>query len=440
MKTTRNGSKIERDDLEPPQRLSDSRKRDDSEPTSCTAPKRRNDAAGTDDPTTIATAWRAAARHARALLSDDVQARISEENQWRGGNGPDDVAANSPTYVLSALLVNGRCQWPDCTVYCPTAYDYFNHINADHCIGAKSIAQFKIQTHLVQQLELKLEREIRCLGAMHAYLASSLDKIQSGEEDAAEKPETESQRRFDAVGMSPSPPLRPMSQFHRTGAADDSVELIRQAIEPYRNVDSRPPLTYIVLIRQAILESNSKQLALSDIYQWFSANFVFFKPNVPAWKNAVRHNLSLHKCFVRVENFKGAVWTVNEHEYQRRKSHRSPSIKDDIIGRGALPPPPPPPPTTATATAAARRRPSPPVLLEGADIAAAGAPFYAQASPYVAASKGMLFPPSTTSATPFTVPFQSANIRYITSEEATRETEYERHEGEEEQGKTDRND
>lgn len=36
-------------------------------------------------------------------------------------------------------------------------------------------------------------------------------------------------------------------------------------------------------------------------------------------QNAVRHNLSLHKCFVRVENVKGAVWTVDEHEYQKRR-------------------------------------------------------------------------------------------------------------------------
>ena len=36
-------------------------------------------------------------------------------------------------------------------------------------------------------------------------------------------------------------------------------------------------------------------------------------------KNAVRHNLSLHKCFMRVENVKGAVWTVDDHEYCRRR-------------------------------------------------------------------------------------------------------------------------
>lgn len=39
-------------------------------------------------------------------------------------------------------------------------------------------------------------------------------------------------------------------------------------------------------------------------------------------QNAVRHNLSLHKCFVRVENVKGAVWTVDEMEYQKRRSQK----------------------------------------------------------------------------------------------------------------------
>lgn len=37
-------------------------------------------------------------------------------------------------------------------------------------------------------------------------------------------------------------------------------------------------------------------------------------------KNAVRHNLSLHKCFTRVENVKGAVWTVDDAAFQRQHS------------------------------------------------------------------------------------------------------------------------
>lgn len=55
-------------------------------------------------------------------------------------------------------------------------------------------------------------------------------------------------------------------------------------------------------------------------------------------QNAVRHNLSLHKCFVRVENVKGAVWTVDEREYQKRR----PPKMTGYVG------PPPPRPVQGT--------------------------------------------------------------------------------------------
>lgn len=47
----------------------------------------------------------------------------------------------------------------------------------------------------------------------------------------------------------------------------------------------------------------------------------------PGWlvllaQNAIRHNLSLHKCFVRVESEKGAVWTVDEFEFRKKRSQR----------------------------------------------------------------------------------------------------------------------
>ncbi len=48
-------------------------------------------------------------------------------------------------------------------------------------------------------------------------------------------------------------------------------------------------------------------------------NFSYFRKNAQTWKNAVRHNLSLHKCFMRIENVRGAVWTVDNLEYCRRR-------------------------------------------------------------------------------------------------------------------------
>ncbi|EAL41157.4 AGAP000569-PA, partial [Anopheles gambiae str. PEST] len=95
-----------------------------------------------------------------------------------------------------------------------------------------------------------------------------------------------------------------------------------QRREFYRSHDVRPPFTYASLIRQAIIESPEKQLTLNEIYNWFQNTFCYFRRNAATWKNAVRHNLSLHKCFMRVENIKGAVWTVNEAEFCKRRPQK----------------------------------------------------------------------------------------------------------------------
>ena len=41
-----------------------------------------------------------------------------------------------------------------------------------------------------------------------------------------------------------------------------------------------------------------------------------------SFKNAIRHNLSLHKYFTRVRTKKGSVWLVDDQEFRRRKLKR----------------------------------------------------------------------------------------------------------------------
>ncbi|XP_043794893.1 forkhead box protein P2-like isoform X7 [Apis laboriosa] len=103
----------------------------------------------------------------------------------------------------------------------------------------------------------------------------------------------------------------------------DINEEIQRNREFYKNADVRPPFTYASLIRQSIIESPDKQLTLNEIYNWFQNTFCYFRRNAATWKNAVRHNLSLHKCFMRVENVKGAVWTVDEVEFYKRRPQRA---------------------------------------------------------------------------------------------------------------------
>ena len=53
---------------------------------------------------------------------------------------------------------------------------------------------------------------------------------------------------------------------------------------------------------------------LRDIYKWMEAHVPEFDdrfdggPKKESWKNSVRHNLSLHKRFRRVENIGKAPW------------------------------------------------------------------------------------------------------------------------------------
>ena len=62
----------------------------------------------------------------------------------------------------------------------------------------------------------------------------------------------------------------------------------------YRVTDVRPPFTYAALIRQAINESPGRQLTLNEIYNWFQANFAFFRRNAATWK------VSFYICVLKI--------------------------------------------------------------------------------------------------------------------------------------------
>ncbi|XP_054406571.1 forkhead box protein P1 isoform X14 [Pongo abelii] len=223
------------------------------------------------------------------------------------------------------------------------------HLNSEHALDDRSTAQCRVQMQVVQQLELQLAKDKERLQAMMTHL-----HVKSTEPKAAPQPlnlvssVTLSKSASEASPQSlphtpttPTAPLTPVTQgpsvitttsMHTVGPIrrrySDKYNVpissadIAQNQEFYKNAEVRPPFTYASLIRQAILESPEKQLTLNEIYNWFTRMFAYFRRNAATWKNAVRHNLSLHKCFVRVENVKGAVWTVDEVEFQKRRPQK----------------------------------------------------------------------------------------------------------------------
>uniref|UniRef100_A0A8C8S7J3 Forkhead box N1 n=1 Tax=Pelusios castaneus TaxID=367368 RepID=A0A8C8S7J3_9SAUR len=133
-----------------------------------------------------------------------------------------------------------------------------------------------------------------------------------------------------------------------------------QRIAPQGNQESQQPLfpkpiySYSILIFMALKNSKTGSLPVSEIYNFMTEHFPYFKTAPDGWKNSVRHNLSLNKCFEKVENKsggssrKGCLWALNpakidkmQEELQKwkrkdpvavRKSMAKPEELDTLIG------------------------------------------------------------------------------------------------------------
>lgn len=71
--------------------------------------------------------------------------------------------------------------------------------------------------------------------------------------------------------------------------------------DPLVHTTSKPPYSFSSLIFMAIEDSVQKALPVKEIYAWIIQHFPYFKTAPTGWKNSVRHNLSLNKCFQKVE-------------------------------------------------------------------------------------------------------------------------------------------
>ncbi|XP_015277365.1 PREDICTED: forkhead box protein N1 isoform X1 [Gekko japonicus] len=133
-----------------------------------------------------------------------------------------------------------------------------------------------------------------------------------------------------------------------------------QRIAPQSNQEHQQPLfpkpiySYSILIFMALKNSKTGSLPVSEIYNFMTEHFPYFKTAPDGWKNSVRHNLSLNKCFEKVENKsgsssrKGCLWALNpakidkmQEELQKwkrkdpmavRKSMAKPEELDTLIG------------------------------------------------------------------------------------------------------------
>ncbi len=81
-----------------------------------------------------------------------------------------------------------------------------------------------------------------------------------------------------------------------------------------QKLKGKPPVTYIELIARALLSSSSGRLALADIYEWIIEQYPYYQTTTLAWRNAIRHNLSVTECFIkagRTELGRGYYWAIH---------------------------------------------------------------------------------------------------------------------------------
>lgn len=155
-------------------------------------------------------------------------------------------------------------------------------------------------------------------------------------------------------------PLTQSAQQCSTGGLYNNVSFTNQSIytqprlapqeqELQPKTFPKPIYSYSCLIAMALKNSKTGSLPVSEIYSFMKEHFPYFKTAPDGWKNSVRHNLSLNKCFEKVENKassssrKGCLWALNpakidkmEEEMQKWKRKDLPAIRRSMANPDEL--------------------------------------------------------------------------------------------------------
>ncbi|CAL8364925.1 unnamed protein product [Lota lota] len=125
------------------------------------------------------------------------------------------------------------------------------------------------------------------------------------------------------------PPHQQVAQLASPSACISSSALAqRKSSSSRRNAWGN--MSYADLITKAIDSSPDKRLTLAQIYDWMVKSVPYFKDkgdsnSSAGWKNSIRHNLSLHSRFMRMQNEgtgKSSWWMLNPEGGKSGKSPR----------------------------------------------------------------------------------------------------------------------
>ncbi|XP_017119152.1 uncharacterized protein LOC108140707 [Drosophila elegans] len=130
------------------------------------------------------------------------------------------------------------------------------------------------------------------------------------------------------------------------GAGVGLVKPLQQKVKlpPVGSPFPKPAYSYSCLIALALKNSRAGSLPVSEIYSFLCQHFPYFENAPSGWKNSVRHNLSLNKCFEKIERpatngnqRKGCRWAMNPERINKMDEEvQKWSRKDPAAIRGAM--------------------------------------------------------------------------------------------------------
>lgn len=119
--------------------------------------------------------------------------------------------------------------------------------------------------------------------------------------------------------------------------SSSNTQSVPKSSETTEKVFPKPVYSYSCLISMALKNSRNGSLPVSEIYNFMIAHFPYFKTAPDGWKNSVRHNLSLNKCFAKVDTpklngnaKKGCLWALNPDKIEKMEEEIAKHRKKDL--------------------------------------------------------------------------------------------------------------
>ncbi|VDH93462.1 forkhead box protein N [Mytilus galloprovincialis] len=127
------------------------------------------------------------------------------------------------------------------------------------------------------------------------------------------------------------------NNFSYSSSSGQNIPNVPNSSDIVDKVFPKPVYSYSCLISMALKNSKNGSLPVSEIYNFMITHFPYFKTAPDGWKNSVRHNLSLNKCFAKVDTpklngnaKKGCLWALNPEKIEKMEDEIAKHRKKDL--------------------------------------------------------------------------------------------------------------